>query len=203
MPKNNFQRDLEFGKIGENDFITNQYNKILIKKYPYFYDTRDIPKFRNVDVDFVISKVPLDLSTEEKIQSLIDNTKHFEQGLRNANYLFVEIKTDRMAYKTNNMVYKITAKDGAGSTARSKCDFLYYYVVDKNDKIWKGYCYSMFKLRRFIGENCEQINHTPNMRLKYWVNKNNKFDSRCLILLINYKWLYYNKIFKEITTKSQ
>ena len=189
-----FKTAYEFGKQAEQ-LYEESYRKLFVKKgYTYHYDVRAMRPFRMIDVDFVESKVPLDLSTEIKQLDIVCNTgAHTDSKLKNADYYFVEVKNDSRTHETGNFVLELTAKDKAGWFGNTRADFVAYFLYDESKKEILDHCwiFNTYKVREYLGQHCKEINKRFNkkeekvydgMYLHYWTDKGVE-DSNCLNIL--------------------
>lgn len=123
----NFNKDLTFGKSGENaiyDFLINHESTINV------VDVSNDEWFQNFDIDFLHE-------TKEGINK-------------------IEVKTDRIADKTHNMVYEVTSNkytSSLGCFEKTEADFLFYYII--NAKML--YIFYMSQLREWVNENKQNL----------------------------------------------
>lgn len=116
-----FNKDLKYGEIGENIAIIKLFNNLGTKQ---LIDVRKDEWFQKIDVDFL-------------------------QSTSNGRIVKIEVKTDRQAHLTNNFVFETQSKGNVGCLARSRADYVYYYV-EGNDQL---YMVVMKGLRKFLDEH--------------------------------------------------
>ena len=103
-----FKEASDFGKMAEILYEESYCNVFKKKGYIYHYDVRLLRPFQLVDIDFIESKIELDLSDEIKQLDLVCNTGiHTDEKLKNNDYCFVEVKADSRTHETGNAVLEI------------------------------------------------------------------------------------------------
>lgn len=117
-----FGNDLKFGEIGESIVWNSLSNSKNVRS---IIDVRKDKRFQQKDIDFIIET-------------------------NNRSIFFIEVKTDRELFYTDNIVYEKTYKGNAGCSEFTKSDYIYY--VDP------------------IGEKIYVIN---TIKMRYYVNKAN------------------------------
>lgn len=123
----NFSDDSTFGKIGEN-IVAN-----FLKKHKSTIDVIDVSNdkwFNNFDIDF------------------LQITKN---GINK-----IEVKTDRIAHKTGNMVYEFISNKYASSIGcfeKTEADFLFYYL----EKTKVLYIFDIQDLRNWVRSNKDNL----------------------------------------------
>lgn len=113
-----FKEDLKHGEQGEY-IVWN-----ILSKDPQIVNVLDVrgdKRFQGYDVDFLAQTT----------------TKQF---------YFIEVKTDFKAQETNNIVYEVTSNSNEGCFARTKADYVYYYIPE-DDKVL---VISVTKIRDYI-----------------------------------------------------
>lgn len=98
-----FMRDLDYAEIGENKCL-EQLNACT-EVTAYVEDVRKDERYQIDDIDFVLHK-------------------------RDGSIVNIEVKTDRQAHRTGNFVYETMSNSNQGCLARSKADFIYYYLSE-------------------------------------------------------------------------
>lgn len=116
-----FVNDLSFGEIGE--MVT--WN-ILTKQENVraIMDVRSDKRSQDDDVDFIVQ-------------------------YSNKQVYKIEVKTDRKAHETGNIIYELTSNSNPGCMARSKADYFYYYIPGLN----KVYVLNNKGLRDYLDEH--------------------------------------------------
>ena len=117
----NFENDLLYGEVGENKLIVYLFNDSKTKRV---LDVRKDKYFQAADVDFL-------------------------QELNDGSVNKIEVKSDRQAHKTGNIVYEVTSNGNAGCLKRSIADYVFYYVSESDE----GYIISMRRLNALIAQN--------------------------------------------------
>ena len=193
--KNKTQKVLEqmdVGKIGEIFFIKHIFPNIKHFKNKKIVDLRGTKLEKNKDIDFLIvpNDYHVDVENLDWQENVINELSyHTENNLSDSNIFAIEIKTDKKANIANNLVYDITSHDKPGGCARTICDFLFYVVLDENNNIIKHLNINMFKLRRFLRENCKNINKIKGLSLLNMQDEQNINDGNSLLLLVNFNLL--------------
>lgn len=180
-----FKDASDFGKMAETLYEESYCNVFKKMGCKYHYDVRLLRPFQLVDIDFIESKIELDLSDEIKQLDLVCNTGiHTDANLKNNKYYFVEVKADSRTHDTGNAVLEITAKDKSGWFGNTRADFIAYVPYDEEKKYFLDYCWMInsFKLRQYLGLNDKNINKQKGLRMNYWTVKGVK-DSNCLNIL--------------------
>lgn len=114
----NFEKDLNYGELGENLTILKLYNHPDTKSV---IDVRKDKWFQKIDIDFLWAS-------------------------QNGSIVKIEVKTDRKAHETGNFVFELSSNGNKGCLARSRADYVYYYV-EGNDTM---YVIFMSPLRDYI-----------------------------------------------------
>lgn len=60
-----------------------------------------------------------------------------------------EVKTDRMAHETGNLVFEVKTSGNVGCLAKTDADYVMYYV-EGNDKV---FCFNAEQMRRYLKRN--------------------------------------------------
>lgn len=60
-----------------------------------------------------------------------------------------EVKTDRMAHETGNLVFEVKTSGNVGCLAKTEADYVMYYV-EGNDKV---FCFNAEQMRRYLKRN--------------------------------------------------
>lgn len=100
--RGNFKKDLEAGEIGEEVAF-----RILSSSHQTksILDVRKDPYFQNLDIDFLV----------EKYSGIV---------------IKYEVKTDRQAHKTGNIVFEKTTSGNIGCLEKSHADYILYYLSE-------------------------------------------------------------------------
>lgn len=118
-----FDKDIEYGKTGEE--IAYKFFRSLLKDgkpvVNHITDVRNVPQFQTLDVDFIIDFMDGKVS-------------------------LVEVKTDRQAYKTGNLVFETRSNGNPGCLLRSIADVVAYVVPETNSL----YYLSLERIKMFI-----------------------------------------------------
>lgn len=123
--RGNFQKDLKTAEEGEEVAYS------LLLKSPQnkaVLDVRKDPYFQELDIDFLA----------EKHSGII---------------LKYEVKTDRQAHKTGNIVFEKTTSGNIGCLEKSHADYILYYLSET--KIMYGFW--LDDIRRYIKETNPKI----------------------------------------------
>lgn len=123
--RGNFQQDLKIAEEGEEVAYS------LLLKSPQnkaVLDVRKDPYFQELDIDFLA----------EKHSGII---------------LKYEVKTDRQAHKTGNIVFEKTTSGNIGCLEKSHADYILYYLSET--KIMYGFW--LDDIRRYIKETNPKI----------------------------------------------
>lgn len=121
----NFIKDLKTGEVGEK--ITMEYLS-SIENFDCILDVRDNKLFQKIDVDFLVL-------TKDNIM------------------LPVEVKSDTMAHRTNNIVYETVSNRKTGSIGcfeKTRAKYMYYYLTVPQEL----YVIDVIKLQEYAHENC-------------------------------------------------
>ena len=113
--RGNFTKDLEAGEIGEKVAFN------LLTQSPQnraVLDVRKDPYFQNLDIDFLAEK---------------------HSGI----VIKYEVKTDRQAHKTGNIVFEKTTSGNIGCLEKSNADYILYYLSET--KVMYGFWLSDIK----------------------------------------------------------
>jgi len=100
--RGNFTKDLEAGEVGEKVAFN------LLIQSPQnraVLDVRKDPYFQNLDIDFLAEK---------------------HSGI----VIKYEVKTDRQAHKTGNIVFEKTTSGNIGCLEKSNADYILYYLSE-------------------------------------------------------------------------
>lgn len=100
--RGNFKKDLETGEIGEDVAFRILSNSLQTKS---ILDVRKDHYFQNLDIDFLV----------EKYSGII---------------IKYEVKTDRQAHKTGNIVFEKTTSGNVGCLEKSHADYILYYLPE-------------------------------------------------------------------------
>lgn len=202
-----FEEESKYGKKGEDFFEAIEY-KIFGTK-PYCYNVSGIPIFQLIDVDYIISKKPLNLRGQKEQLKIVQELKHHHiDNIKDADFFTIEVKTDSVIDNTSeNFCFELTAHDKPGAFGISRADF-WFYVPLKKDEEYDDVVYpshfwliNMYKMRRYLGENHQEKEKKSGMRFHYWVTKNREWDSHCFNLLANEKILTNKGIAKKYETE--
>ncbi len=100
-----FWEDLTFGKSGEHIAWLDLLESPKTKQV---LDVRFDPYFKEKDIDF------LQLDFENNVNK-------------------IEVKADRKAHDTGNIVFETKSKASEGCLARSEADYIYYYIENTKE----------------------------------------------------------------------
>ena len=202
-----FKRESQYGKKGEDFFESVVYK--IFHTMPYCYNVSDIPIFQLIDIDYIVSKKPLDFKTEKDQIKIVEELKHHHiDNIKDADFFAIEVKTDSVIDNTSeNFCLELTAHDKPGAFGISRADF-WFYVPIKKDKEYDDVTYpphfwliNMYKIRRYFGENSLKINNKTGLRFNYWITPEREWDSHCLNILANEKILSNKGIAKKYETE--
>lgn len=116
-----FLSDIDFGEVGE--MVTwNILTKL--QNVSNIMDVRSDKRSQDDDIDFIVQY------TNKQVYK-------------------IEVKTDRMAHETGNIIYELTSNGNPGCMARSKADYFYYYIPG----LKKIYVLNCKGLRDFLDEH--------------------------------------------------
>lgn len=119
--RGNFYKDIEDGKKGEEVAYSLLKNSSQNKTV---MDVRNDPYFQDLDIDFLAEK---------------------NSGI----VIKYEVKTDRKAHETKNLVYEKTTSGNIGCLEKSHADYILYYLVETD----KMYGFWLHDLKAFITRN--------------------------------------------------
>lgn len=116
----------------EPDFANDMENygklgeEVFIKEYSYLdvEDVRDNSWCQNEDVDFIVN--------------------HKDRKIK------IEVKTDTVAYATNNIVYEVVAHNSSGWGMISNADYIYEVLIDHNKRVVKTLLVNLKIWKQFI-----------------------------------------------------
>ena len=99
---------------------------IFIKEYSHLdvEDVRNNSWYQNEDVDFIVN--------------------HKDRKIK------IEVKTDTVAYATNNIVYEVVAHNSSGWGMISNADYIYEVLIDDNMKVVKTLLVNLATWKQFI-----------------------------------------------------
>lgn len=123
----NFNADLQFGDIGETIIMNFIFNHPSTIKV---INVSDDKWFQQFDIDFL-------QVTEDGINK-------------------IEVKTDRIAHKTNNMVYELYSNKYSyteGCFEKTQADYLFYYIIETNIL----YIFDIYELREWVYKNKDKL----------------------------------------------
>ncbi len=113
-----FYTDAEkYGKVGEELFLS-EHKRLDIT------DVRNVRKYQDIDVDFLI---------------------HWKDKQIN-----VEVKTDTVAFMTNNLVYEVVAHNASGWGMITQADYMYEVLLGLYSDVVKTIVVDMHKWKEFI-----------------------------------------------------
>lgn len=121
----NFKEDLTEGEKGEELVLQ------LLTKSPQNKAVIDVRKdiyFQDLDIDFLAEK---------------------HSGV----VIKYEVKTDRLAHKTGNLVYEETTSGNIGCLAKSHADYILYYLSQSNEL----YGFWLIDMRNYIKETQPEL----------------------------------------------
>ena len=121
----NFKEDLTEGEKGEELVLQ------LLTKSPQNKTVIDVRKdiyFQDLDIDFLAEK---------------------HSGV----VIKYEVKTDRLAHKTGNLVYEETTSGNIGCLAKSHADYILYYLSQSNEL----YGFWLIDMRNYIKETQPEL----------------------------------------------
>ena len=184
-----FNEEIKYGKIGENFFETTVIK--IFSSMPYYYNVSEIPIFQLIDIDYIVSKKPLNLKKQEEQFKIVNELKkHHIDNIKKCDF-----------YK--NLCLELTTHDKPGAFGISRADFWCYISMEKsqnfNNKL-TPYCFwliNTYKMRRYFGENSSKNEKKSGIRLYYWKSKEREWDSHCLNILVNENILIEKGIVKK------
>lgn len=144
----NFKKDLEVGEIGEQIAFQLLANSPQNKRV---LDVRKDPYFQNLDIDFLAEK---------------------QSGI----VIKYEVKTDRQAHKTGNIVFEKTTSGNTGCLEKSNADYILYYLSEA--KIMYGFW--LDDIRSYIESSNPRIVDMGDSATGYLLNIS-QLESRNLI----------------------
>lgn len=142
---NTFQKSNNIGKIGENYFQDIEAYEKFGNDFTILRVTED-KRFQNLGVDFIA--IEKEATVDEIFDSFTDDNEW-----KPYSYL-IEVKTDQHVISTNNIVYEVmSSSEKLGCTEATIADEIYYYGVDENLSIIKGWSINPVKLRQWFRYN--------------------------------------------------
>lgn len=195
--KPNFEKDNEFGKIGENLVrrILSESDKTVA-----LYDVSDDYRFRLLDIDFVQIVKTREDGGEYTVDDVFDNImgKDSDRSFFN----LYEVKTDSRSLESRNVVYEIISHDGPGCAALTRANYFFYIFVDGNKDVREGWFIDVKKWRKFIRESCDNVvgmKDTKNGGIA--LNNYNRWGDRVMNILTNIDFLKKEKIASKINVE--
>ena len=125
------------------------------------------------------------LESSGNFESIIDcsNDKYFQQkdidvlALANDGHIAkYEVKTDRKAHETGNIVFEIKTNGNIGCLAKTEADFVMYYI-EGNDRV---YCFNAEQMRRYLRQNRFKLYRMGDNAEGYLLNINQLLRDRQL-----------------------
>jgi len=125
------------------------------------------------------------LESSGNFESIIDcsNDKYFQQkdidvlALVNDGHIAkYEVKTDRKAHETGNIVFEIKTNGNIGCLAKTEADFVMYYI-EGNDRV---YCFNAEQMRRYLRQNRFKLYRMGDNAEGYLLNINQLLRDRQL-----------------------
>ena len=125
------------------------------------------------------------LESSGNFESIIDcsNDKYFQQkdidvlALVNDGHIAkYEVKTDRKAHETGNIVFEIKTNENIGCLAKTEADFVMYYI-EGNDRV---YCFNAEQMRRYLRQNRFRLYRMGDNAEGYLLNINQLLRDRQL-----------------------
>lgn len=195
--KPNFEKDNEFGKIGENlvSEILSESDKTLA-----LYDVSDDYRFRLLDIDFVQIVKTREDGGEYTIDDVFDNImgKDSDRSFFN----LYEVKTDSRSLESRNVVYEIISHDGPGCAALTRANYFFYIFVDGSKNIREGWLIDVKKWRKFIRESCDNVVGMKNTKSGgIALNNYNRWGDKVMNILTNIDFLKKEKIASKINVE--
>lgn len=206
---NNFKKQDEIGKIGEA-FVIDNGIVTSSKFYPYYYDVRTKPVFQMNDIDFVLSKYPINMDdVNEQVNFVWNKLKNHHGDIYDKyDEIAIEVKTDTEikgrinkdgTIGTNNVCLELISHDKAGCVGETRSDIILYICLNENKKpLPEYYSINVFKMRNYIREHCREV----NKRDRFYLHNTSKYypdNSMCLIC--NAEELEKNNIIKQMRVK--
>lgn len=147
-----FAEDLSEGKVGEKIV-----RSVLESsgKFEYVLDCSDDIYFQSKDIDI------LGFASDGHI----------------AKY---EVKTDRRAHETGNLVWEQTTSGNIGCLAKTESDFVMYYI-EGNGRL---YCFDTNKMRAFVKRKNQRLVSMGDNAEGYLLNINELIRARMLTRII-------------------
>lgn len=116
-----FMADLTYGEVGERKAWEMLWNCDITQAV---YDVRKDERYQAYDIDFVVQR-------------------------KDGYYIYIEVKSDRLAHITGNFVYETKSNSNEGCLARSRANYVFYYLSE-TDKV---YMVDLALLREHIKES--------------------------------------------------
>lgn len=174
-----YYKDIEYGKIGENDFEKNICKKIKDKGYSVF-DVREEKKYQECDIDYIIDKKGGDLIPP------------FNEVITNERYQKIEVKLDSRGINTGNFPYELVSHSNSGWCVTTKCDYVYLVLTEKDgSEIKKRAWIDMNKWHEYCA------NRKNKKKLSFIKSENGIVDLLCNMDDMNNKGVltwFYTKI---------
>lgn len=123
-----YYKDIEYGKVAENDF-EQRFGDIISKKGYILVDVRNKEEYQNMDIDYIaVNK---------------------EDG-KNVN---IEVKLDSVALETGNIPYEVISHGSLGWCSITKANFIYYCFTERDgNEIKKRAWINVSKWREFCAD---------------------------------------------------
>lgn len=120
-----FEEDLEYGRIGENvaRFILESSSKIRA-----IIDCSNDSYFQQRDIDYLAER-------------------------KDGRILKCEVKTDRLAHRTGNIVWEKTTCGNIGCLEKTIADIIFYYLSENK----KMYIFAPSPVRRYIAKTQPEV----------------------------------------------
>ena len=140
--KPDYYKDIEYGKVGEIDFLDVVKHHKCFKNLKCF-DVREVREYQHVDIDFVL----VDVSYKS------DELPDIKEVIKNDFFKKVEVKLDSVATSTGRLPYEVVSHGHAGWCDITKCDIVYLVLTERDsDIIVKRAIVDMNKWREYCGD---------------------------------------------------
>ena len=148
----NFERDVIFAELGEEKAWWKMVNSPKTKSV---LDVRKDGFFQEKDIDF--------------LQQTVD-------GKVNK----IEVKSDRQAHETRNIVYETVSNGNTGCLLRSNADYVYYYFTESNEV----FLISMSALRWYVSHTMLNTVRMGDGAEGYLINIDDLVESKVAICMM-------------------
>ena len=150
-------------------------------------DLSDEDEFRNLDCDFAIA--------EEGITA-VDIWRNEMNGGERSGYRLEEVKADKKILGTGDVVYEVLSSSGKlGCTELTLADTIYYYALDSDWRVVKGWAIDVEKWRKWF-RNAHRFLHGKEKSEK--VESNRQAPNGRTIWTCSINEMIYDGVAEEI-----